>query len=158
MNDLVLTHPPVAKAALLLRRPVADVFAAFVDPEVTTAFWFTHSTGPLAPGARVTWSWEMYGVSAPVVVEAFEPNRRLVVIWGDRPDATIVEWRFEPIGETATYVTITNSGFTGDGDGVVARALDAMGGFTSLLAGAKAFLEHGLRLELVRDKVPTAAR
>ena len=26
-----LTHPPVATAAMLIRRPVADVFEAFVD-------------------------------------------------------------------------------------------------------------------------------
>ena len=157
MDQLVLTHIPVATAALLLRRPVADVFSAFVDPEVTTGFWFTHSTGPLAAGARVIWSWQMYGVSVPVTVEAFEPNRRLVVSWGDPPHETTVEWRFDAVGESATYVTITNSGFTGDGDDVIERALDAKGGFTSLLAGAKAYLEHGVRLELVRDKVPTAA-
>lgn len=30
-----------AKAEMLIRRPVAEVFAAFVDPAVTTRIWFT---------------------------------------------------------------------------------------------------------------------
>jgi uncharacterized protein YndB with AHSA1/START domain len=39
MTSLVLTTPPVAKAAMLIRRPVADVFEAFVDPAITSKFW-----------------------------------------------------------------------------------------------------------------------
>ena len=58
---------PVAEAALLIRRPVAEVFEAFVDPAITTRFWFSKSSGRLEPGARITWSWEMYGASGEIV-------------------------------------------------------------------------------------------
>jgi hypothetical protein len=34
-----------AKAQIVIRRPVREVFDAFVDPDVTTKIWFTHSTG-----------------------------------------------------------------------------------------------------------------
>lgn len=30
---------PVAKAEMLIRRPVAEVFEAFVDPAITSRFW-----------------------------------------------------------------------------------------------------------------------
>jgi hypothetical protein len=51
-------------------------------------------------------------------------------------------------------VTITNHGFRGGDDEVVAQALDSMGGFTLVLAGAKALLEHGIELNLVADRHP----
>jgi hypothetical protein len=54
---------PIAKAEMLIRRPVAEVFEAFVDPAVTSRFWFTRSTGRLEVGRRVRWDWEMYGRS-----------------------------------------------------------------------------------------------
>lgn len=34
---------------------------------------------------------------------------------------TTVEWRFTPYGDGSTFVSITNSGFTGTGDEVVER-------------------------------------
>jgi uncharacterized protein YndB with AHSA1/START domain len=45
MNDPKLKKLPFAKTGMLVRRPVAEVFAAFIDPEVTTQFWFTKSSG-----------------------------------------------------------------------------------------------------------------
>jgi len=41
MNNLQLKQVPVAKTGMLIRRPVADVFAAFIEPNITTQFWFT---------------------------------------------------------------------------------------------------------------------
>jgi hypothetical protein len=38
----------------------------------------------------------------------------------------------------------------------VAEAIDSTGGFSLLLAGLKAFLEHGLELNLVVDHEPAA--
>jgi uncharacterized protein YndB with AHSA1/START domain len=37
-------NPVEAKAELLIRRPVAEAFEAFVNPEITTRFWFTRSS------------------------------------------------------------------------------------------------------------------
>ncbi|MHB8797503.1 MAG: hypothetical protein ACYDBY_03460 [Thermoanaerobaculia bacterium] len=53
---------------------------------------------------------------------------------------------------------ITASGFTGTDDEKVARALDMNGGFHLVLAGCKAFLEHGIEVMLVADHDPDAAR
>ena len=47
-------------------------------------------------------------------------------------------------------MSITNSGFTGIRDEVVKKALDSTEGFTFVLAGLKAWLEHGIELNLVR--------
>ena len=48
MDSLELTAAP----AMLIRRPVGEVFAAFVDPDVTTKVWFTKSSGRLEAGKQ----------------------------------------------------------------------------------------------------------
>lgn len=141
--------PPVARAHLLIRRSPADVYRAFVDPAETSMFWFTRGSAALQEGETVTWYWDMYGVSANVDVVALEPARRIFVHW-----PTPVEWMFAPHGTDHTFVTITASGFTGTPDEQVAQAIDSMGGFSFVLAGCKAWLEHGLRLNLVADHNP----
>lgn len=83
-----------AKAEMLIRRPVAEVFAAFIDPAVTTRIWFTKSSGRLEPGKRVRWDWGMYGASVDVDVKAVERNRRILVEWGAYGAPTTVEWTF----------------------------------------------------------------
>ena len=52
------------------------------------------------------------------------------------------------------FFTITNSGFQGDGDKVVKDALDSKGGFTWVLAGLKALMEHNLELNAIADAFP----
>jgi len=70
---------PVVSPQMLIRRPVAEGFEAFVDPRITTKFWFTKGSGRVETG-----------------------------------------------------------------------------GFSLLLAGAKAYLEHGVELHLVADRHPGA--
>ena len=50
MNNLQLKQIPIARTGMLIRRPVADVFEAFINPDVTTRFWFTGSSGRLEAG------------------------------------------------------------------------------------------------------------
>lgn len=149
-----LQNPPIARVQMLIRKPVSQVFTAFVDPEVTTGFWFTKSTGKLEPGMDVRWDWEMYGVSALVSVKAVEPDKRIIIEWGDPP--RIVEWLFTLRAEDTTLVSISERGFRGTEAEVVAQALDSKGGFTIVLAGLKALLEHGVVLNLVADQHPDA--
>lgn len=139
---------------MLIRKPAADVFEAFIDPGITTKFWFTKSTGRLEPGKHITWTWEMYDVSIAVEVKEIEPNKRILLDWGNYGAMTSVEWIFTPYDDDKTYVTITNSGFQGDGDKVLRDALDSTGGFTWVLAGLKAFLEHQIELNVIGDAFP----
>jgi uncharacterized protein YndB with AHSA1/START domain len=149
-----LQNPPIARAQMLIRKPVSEVFTAFVDPAVTTRFWFTKSSGKLRAGKDVRWDWEMYGASASVSVKAVEPNKRIFVEWGDPPRA--VEWLFTPRADDSTLVSISERGFHGSNDEVVAQAIDSMGGFTMVLASLKALLEHDVVLNLVADHHPDA--
>lgn len=148
-----LSHIPVVKAGMLIRKPVEEVFEAFANPAITTKFWFTKSSGRLEAGRRVKWDWEMYGVSDDVYVKEFEENKRIRIEWSD---STETEWIFTPRADNETFVAITSSGYTGNGDEIVTRAVDDMGGYTMVLCGLKALLEHNIVLNLVADKAPDA--
>ncbi len=110
--------------------------------------------GKLEAGKQVTWTWEMYNVSGQVNVKKIEKDKRILIEWPYKGTQTTVEWIFIPYSTDATYVSIKNYGFEGDGDKVVSDALDSTGGFTWLLAGLKAYLEHGIRLNLTTDAHP----
>jgi uncharacterized protein YndB with AHSA1/START domain len=144
----------MSKAAMLIRRPVADVFEAFVDPAVTTKFWFTKGSGRLEPGKQVQWEWEMYRISIPVIAQTIEPNKRIVIEWPGYKNLTTVEWTFASQEDGSTFVSISESGFIGAGDELMKQVASSTEGFTLVLAGLKALLEHNVVLNLVADRFP----
>jgi uncharacterized protein YndB with AHSA1/START domain len=96
----------------------------------------------------------MYGVSAEVTVTALEENKRIAIEWPGHSARTTVEWTFTPRDDGTTFVEIVEAGFTGNGDELVQQVTDSTGGFTLVLAGLKALLEHNIRLNLVADRFP----
>jgi uncharacterized protein YndB with AHSA1/START domain len=147
-------NSPVAKAEMQIRRSVAEVFEAFVDPAITSRFWFTKGSARLEVGKTVQWDWEMYKFSVQVKVKEIETNKRIVVDWSAYDSPTTIEWNFKPLPDNTTFVSVTNYGFVGEGDAIIKQATDSTEGFAFVLAGAKALLEHGVELNLVRDRFP----
>ena len=143
---------PTVETQMLIRKPVSTVFQAFIDPAITTNFWFTKSSGALEPGKTITWEWEMYGVSTNVLTRNIIPNKLISTEWGD--PATIVDYEFTPVTEHSTYVLIKNYGFKETGDALINVIKDSTGGFTTVLDGLKAYLEHNIKLNLIGDKFP----
>ena len=137
---------------MLIRKPVSLVFQAFIDPAITTNFWFTKSSGQLETGKTITWEWEMYGISTNVSVKEIDPNQKIVIEWG-KP-ATTVSFEFNPLSDDTTYVVIKNYGFKETGNDLIAVIKDSTGGFTTVLDGLKAYLEHDIKLNLIGDKFP----
>lgn len=150
MSDHTLTKDPVVQVQMLIRRPPQEVFEAFVDPAVTTRFWFTKSSGKLEEGTEVNWQWEMYDISNRVRVHEVVPNSRIRVEWNLEESPSTIEWTFEE-REDGTYVTIVESDMKAEGDELVEYAIDSSKGFTFVLAGLKALLEHDVELNLVTD-------
>ena len=147
---------PVAKAQLLIRKPVAQVFEALLDPAITSRFWFSKGSGRLEAGKRIRWDWEMYGVHTEVDVKAIETNKRILVEWNGPENPTLVEWTFEDKGNDTTFLVVRNWGFKGDDNKIVAEVIDSTGGFTFLIAALKVFLEHGIEPNFVVDHTPDA--
>ena len=153
-----IQHVPIAKAEMLIRKPVSEVFEAFVNPAITSKFWFTKGSGRLQAGKKIRWDWEMYGHSVQVRVKAVEENKRILIEWSAYGTPTTVEWLFTPRAGNTTFVSITNTGFSGDGDEIVKQALDSTEGFTLVLSGLKALLEHHIILNLISDRFPDAVK
>jgi uncharacterized protein YndB with AHSA1/START domain len=154
MDNLQLKHVPITNTGMLIRKPVAEVFEAVVNPDITTKFWFTQSSGRLEAGKQVQWDWEMYGISVTVTAKTVELNKRIVFEWPGHSSPTTVEWMFAPQEDGTTFVSITHAGFSGDGDELVKQVTDSTQGFSLVLAGLKALLEHNVRLNLVADRYP----
>jgi uncharacterized protein YndB with AHSA1/START domain len=144
---------PASTTGMLIRKPVADVFNAFIDPAITTKFWFTRSSGKLETGKQVQWEWEMYNVTTAVTVKTIEPNKRILIEWPGYSGPTTVEWTFKP-HKDGMFVQIKETGFTGDTDELLKQVADSTGGFTLVLAGLKGLLEHDVQLNLVKDRFP----
>lgn len=140
---------------MLIRRPVEEVFEAFIDPEITKNFWFTKGTGRLEVNKKITWEWEMYQFSTPVMAREILPGKKISVGWGEPP--TTVDFHFRRLTDGSTYVTINHYGFNQTGDELIRAIRDSTGGFTTVLDGLKAYLEHDIHLNLIGDKFPKEA-
>ncbi len=139
---------------MLVRKPVAEVFEAFVDPAVTSRFWFTRSSGRLEEGKQIRWEWGMYGASAEIIVKTLDENERILVEWPADGTPTTVEFVFTPRADNTTFVGITEKGFGGDEREIIEQAIGSTEAFTLVLCGLKALLEHDLVLNLVADRFP----
>jgi len=139
---------------MLIRRPVSDVFEAFVDPVITSKFWFTRGSGRRELGKEVRWDWERYHFSVEVRVKALDLNRRILIEWSAYGAPTTVEWLFTPRPDHTTFVSVTHAGFRGSPEEIVTQIVSSTEGFAFVLAGLKAFLEHNVVLNLVADRFP----
>jgi uncharacterized protein YndB with AHSA1/START domain len=138
--------PPV-RASMLIRRPPGEVFAAFVNPQQLRKFWLSDASGPLAPRARVQWSFMVPGATARVVVTRFESPHHLAFAWDDEIHVAMT---FESFGDGGTRVTVEVRGFSGAD--AVAQAADTVEGFAIVLCDLKTLLETGESAGLVRAK------
>ena len=108
---------PTVETQMLIRNPISIVFQSFIDPAITTKFWFTKSSGQLEVGKTVTWEWEMYNVSSGIQVKEIIPNKKITIEWDD--PTTTVDFEFTALTDNSTYVVIKNYGFSQTGDDLI---------------------------------------
>lgn len=140
------------QAQMLIRKPINEVFESFINPEITTNFWFTKSNGKLVEGETILWEWEMYGAKSEVKVHQIIPNQLIKTTWG--LFSNNVDYEFKEM-ENGTLVIIKSYGYSETGDELLSVINDNTGGFTTVLDGCKAYLEHGINLRLIEDKFPS---
>ena len=46
-------HILIGEAEMIIRKPVAEVFEVFMDPAITSKFWFTKGSGRLEAGKQI---------------------------------------------------------------------------------------------------------
>jgi uncharacterized protein YndB with AHSA1/START domain len=138
-----------ARAEMLIRSSAQSCFDAFVNPDTIVKFWLDKTTGPLKPGATVTWHFMVPGAEDGVTVTEFSSPERLAFDWSD---GIHVEMTFKPQGAGATVVSVVATGFK-----EAAEAVGATEGFSIVLCDLKTLLESGVSANLVRDKAELIA-
>ena len=123
-------NPPAATTAMLIRRPVAEVFEAFIDPAITSKFWFTDGSSKLEKGKQVTWNWSTYNHTSFIDVIDIVKDKKIEITWGAKDAArTRVTWTFETYPDNNTFVNIVCDKFEGDDDSIIKQLTDTTGGF-----------------------------
>ncbi len=77
-----MLNPVTIETQMLIRKPTTQVFTAFINPEITSKFWFSASTGKWQ---GVEWTWKKYQLSTPIFVrkiisEPYRVCRRLNIL------------------------------------------------------------------------------
>ncbi len=137
----------VARATMLIRRPRAEVFNAFVQPQLITKFWLKSTTGPLGAGAQVQWDFMVPGARETVTVLELDEPQRLRFAWSD---GVSVDMKFADEPDGATRLSVEATGFRGDQQ--LDQIVDATEGFSIVLCDLKTLLETGRSANLVGDK------
>ena len=142
-----------AKARIRIRKPPSEVFNAFADAKSMSQFWFTRRDDGLKQGETVSWFLGSGEEVTPFDVRVKELKRpnKIVIEWENGDDYTQVTWSFEKAEDGNSILTIEESGFTGDQDAIVKRAIDSTRGFNQVIVAAKAFIEYGVGLNVVAD-------
>lgn len=149
--------PPVASSEMLIRKPVADVFEAMVNPVITSKFWFTKGSARLEAGKEVEWEWGQFGVGATITVTEVEQNRRIVFQWPADEEGTFlrtVEITFEAKTDETTFIHVEEKGFDEQDDNLAKIIAGQTEGWALVLSGMKAWLEYGINLNLIADHKP----
>lgn len=148
---------PAAKAAMLIRKPVHEVFEAMVNPDITSKFWFSKGKGRLDKDRNVEWVWEMYGVSATVTVQQVVTDSSIAFTWGEEDIPTNVLITFTAKGDNATFVSVEEKGWPADMPELIERIAGQTEGWALVMAAMKAYLEQGVRIKVVEDRHPDLA-
>lgn len=147
----------IATSEMLIRKPISEVFEALVNPDITSEFWFTKSSGRLETGKQVEWEWGQFGIAATISVTDVKKDELIRFQWPSGEDDSgyrTVEIFIEPKPNDTTFVQIVEKGFAKDDQNLIREIAGQTEGWALVLAGMKAWLEHSLNLNLIADHKP----
>jgi len=156
-----MIYNPIVTSGMLIRKPVAEVFEAMVNPEITSNFWFTRGSGRVEAGKTIEWEWGQFGLKDTVDILEVKPNELISLNWRLEDLTTTVEIHFKPKSVSTTFVRVLEKGFWNSPpfeDKNLEKKINLMlgqnGGWALVLSNMKAWLEHGLDLNLIADHHP----
>jgi uncharacterized protein YndB with AHSA1/START domain len=133
--------------SIRIRKPIAEVFDAVVNPEKLSGYFTQTASGPLREGETVTWTFADFPGEAPVTVKKVAPNSMIQFEWESMEGGynTLVEMRFKQIDSNTTLVTIEETGWRETEKGKQSSYLNCSG-WMHMLCCLKAYLEYGINL------------
>lgn len=146
---------------MLIRKHISEVFEAMINPDITSKFWFTKSSGRIEPGKTLEWEWGQFGVKDTVDILEVKTDEYISLQWKLGELKTTIKMNFEPKSDDFTLVRVTEKGFwksSPSEDKNIDEKIDLMlgqnGGWTLVLSNMKAYLEFGINLNLIGDHKP----
>jgi uncharacterized protein YndB with AHSA1/START domain len=134
------------QVSLKIRKPVAEVYDAVVDPKKLSGYFIESSTGPLIQGTTVKWKFAEVPDAFDVIVREAVPSSRVVLEWaGGHTYNTTVEMDFKPIDEGNTTLQIGEGGWRLEKNDIQLPGGSA-GGWMHMLCSLKCYLEYGINL------------
>ncbi|MCC7266954.1 MAG: SRPBCC domain-containing protein [Caulobacteraceae bacterium] len=131
---------------LKIRKPPAEVFDGVVDPKKLAGYFVKDSSGPLAAGTTVQWSFAEAPEPFDVVVDEVVKNERIVFRWPAVGETlTTVEMVFKPLEGGHTMVQIAERGWPQTSEGQKQSYSNA-GGWMHMMLCLKGYLEYGVNL------------
>jgi uncharacterized protein YndB with AHSA1/START domain len=137
---------PNFQVSLKIRKPLAEVYDAVVNPTKLTGYFVQSSTGPLAEGTTVKWSFAEAPEPFDVIVREVMEKERIVLEWpGGRSYNTIVEIAFKPLDDANTMLQISEGGWRLEPDDIQLPCGNA-GGWMHMMCSLKGYVEYGINL------------
>jgi uncharacterized protein YndB with AHSA1/START domain len=137
---------PKFQVSLKIRKPVAEVYEAVVDPKKLSGYFVQSSTGPLVEGTTVKWSFAEAPEPFDVIVREVVENERIVLEWpGGHSYITRVEIAFKPLDNGNTMVQISEGGWRLEKDDIQLPCGNA-GGWMHMMCSLKGYLDYGINL------------
>jgi uncharacterized protein YndB with AHSA1/START domain len=134
------------KAALMIQKPLHDVYEAIIDPEIMSNYFIESSTGRMEEGKTVTWKFPEFDMSFPVTIGKLIKDKYVSFRWADpKGNETLVELNISSKGDNSTFVEVTEKERDNDEEGIAWLANNTMG-WANFLACMKAWLEYGVHL------------
>ncbi|MEO6728407.1 MAG: SRPBCC domain-containing protein [Candidatus Dojkabacteria bacterium] len=127
-----------------IRKPIAEIFDAIVDPSKLQNHFVNSSSGPLLEKKTVRWS---FGESGEVDVRVTQliPNALIEFTWAATGLTTEVQIRLEEISHNLTKIKITEGEWKLDKDSF-AVGNEQTHGWTGFIDGLKAYLLFNINL------------
>jgi uncharacterized protein YndB with AHSA1/START domain len=142
-----MSMQPKFEVQLKIRKPVAEVFEAVVDPKKLSSYFTKTASGRLAEGQTVMWSFTEAPEPFPVKVRQVVSNERIVFEWAAAEGGydTTVEMVFKPLEGGDTMVQIRESGWRDTPKGIES-SYGNCSGWMHMACCLKAYLEYGINL------------
>ena len=130
-----------------VKKPIAEVFDAVVNPDKLKVYFICTSTGPLVKGATVMWQFADHPGEFPVKVIDLVPNSSIELQWNgdDESYMTTIDMKFEAVKEGVTKVAISETGWN-ENDAAIKSSYRNCGGWMHMACCMKAYLEFGINL------------